>query len=163
MSTEGWLTKDDLKAAQALADAATPGPWVRRETLHGESRVAVQGFEFTRGIADVAADPADYGKSDAEFIAQARTLVPALLHRIRFQHDKAIRAQEFWESKIRGLERDVEQYRFMHSSRCAEVERANAAIARVQELADLWEMEAVEQEDRDIVTMIRAALEGGEQ
>lgn len=43
----------------------------------------------------------------------------------------------------------------------ARADAAEAAIARVNELADLWEMEAVEQQDRDIVTMIRAALDGG--
>ena len=36
--------------------------------------------------------------------------------------------------------------------------KAEAAVNRVLDLVDLWEMEAVEQEDLNIVTMIRSAI-----
>jgi hypothetical protein len=154
MSAEPWLTKADLEAAQALADAATPGPWsVKYETNHWEDYGCTPGQKFPYAIAgqdvmggDSASEISEICTADAEFIAKARDLVPALLHRIRFQHDKAIRAQEFWEGKISGLQRDVDSFRFMFSTQCAKTERAidraEAAESLLKEISKLVAPEA---------------------
>lgn len=129
--TTPWLTKADLEAAQTLADAATPGPWVLGGLDRDGNRYI--GNVIDGGVLDAVV--ATSGDCDAPFIAKARDLVPALLHRIRFQHDKAIRAQEFWEGKIRGLQRDVDSFRFMFSSQCAKTERAEALLEEIRALA----------------------------
>ena len=59
----------DLDAAQALVDAASPGPWVTYQSKTG-------------GLLHVSIPAAMNPTAwccDAEFIAQARTLVPSLI------------------------------------------------------------------------------------
>jgi hypothetical protein len=127
---ERWLTPADLEAAQELVNEASPGPWRTDEVVD-------TGLDMRFNEAgEVVITHGQGWEADADFIAASRGLVPSLLRRIRFQHDKAIRAQEFWEGKIRGLERDKDQYRFMHSSRCAEVERANARAEKAEALLE---------------------------
>ncbi|RZK74744.1 MAG: hypothetical protein EOP28_02400 [Rhodococcus sp. (in: high G+C Gram-positive bacteria)] len=132
MSDQPWLTPADLESAQALADAATPGPWVKGNRI--PNVVTTMGYGPVAYVTDRTETDTPQ-EADAAFIAAARTLVPALLHRIRFQHDKAIRAQEFWEGKIRGLQRDVDSFRFMFSSQCAKTERAEALLEEIRALA----------------------------
>lgn len=63
------MTNEELDRLEALANAATPGPWVADE----------------RWVED--ADEYDIGEaqetSDAEFIAAARTAIPQLIAEIR--------------------------------------------------------------------------------
>lgn len=136
----------DLDAAQALADAATAGPWLHREsTIGGEhliDRTDDVGYHFVLAGANEG--------DDAEFIAQARTLVPALIARVRAVEAEAGHVHR--RCIVRGDQ--LVELRMAHKA-------ARATISRVAALADLWEMEAVEQEDRDIVAMIRAAIKGG--
>jgi hypothetical protein len=84
----------DLAALQALTDAATPGPWA----YYGEDVwLNVSAAELAAYDADPAGAPdpwefepqpthLSYGDwrspADAEFIAAARTAVPALLARV---------------------------------------------------------------------------------
>jgi hypothetical protein len=60
----------DLGALYDLADAAAPGPWAVRKTVDGEILIDY-GDGYTVGGTNTS--------EDAEFIAQARTLVPALI------------------------------------------------------------------------------------
>ena len=95
MLTDNGPTDDDLAAytddrdpreyLQKLADAATSGPW----EAHGTSIAAITGSGSCRGCSGLvspAHEPSCYwseiagaGDADAEFIASARTAVPALL------------------------------------------------------------------------------------
>ena len=82
------LTNAKLAEWKALADAATPGPWIEyeRET-HGEHYVVWIGTDSgdiaklcdcvkVRGEVDGAV------KADAEFIAAAREAVPVLIDEV---------------------------------------------------------------------------------
>lgn len=82
----------DLDAIEKRADAATDGPWFASDFGHsGESEpssIVVHHGKFNwQSIRDgefVASMPASWvGSDDADFIAQARTDVPALIARIR--------------------------------------------------------------------------------
>lgn len=85
------LTDDELAAARALVDSATPGPWSRRWEPHGRygggddwhiDSDAPGGGCVSCGLAD--GPEAEYPQSaaDAAFIAASRTLVPRLLAEI---------------------------------------------------------------------------------
>ncbi len=92
----------DLKAIKARAEAATPGPWVSE--LEDDSDGSPFGHRWTyiRGVSQPGPDGQvifryddDYGtdqRSDSEFIAHARTDVPALVaavERLRAELDRA--------------------------------------------------------------------------
>lgn len=84
------MTDQDLDRLEALANAATKGPW----TLIG-------GGEYVTGVGVVVA-PDDGGVTpeDAEFIAHARTDVPALIAEV-----ERLRAQI---ERVRGTHKPVE-------------------------------------------------------
>lgn len=134
----------DLDAAQALVDAATEGPWAIWHDLDH------QGFT-TVGDADgviregedhtVVCNPVAhvYVGPDAEFIAQARTLVPALIARVRDAEAKGRYADR------RCIERGDELVKLR-----MELKAARATIARVQKVrataftpGDGWHCKAI--------------------
>ena len=77
------ITDDEIKAARALCEAATPGPWTARfdEYVIGDNvsaRVSIRNddgawVDSERTIVNESM------RGDAAFIAAARTLVPRLL------------------------------------------------------------------------------------
>ena len=76
------ITDDEIKAARALCDAATPGPWkhvrgpAARDVLYdanGRELLFTSNEYYAR---------ADLEENDAAFIAAARTLVPRLLDEV---------------------------------------------------------------------------------
>ena len=77
----------DMAAARALCDAATPGPWVVGEEIDGVRagrRTVVRGQRgsgFNRRIVtvDQTRPHEEPAEPNVEFIAAARTLIPALL------------------------------------------------------------------------------------
>jgi hypothetical protein len=93
----------DLDAAQALADAATPGPWsVKYEVNHWEDFGNRPGEKFPYAIAgpdvmggDSASEISEIRTEDAEFIAQARTLVPALIAELREERVRSRRHRDY--------------------------------------------------------------------
>lgn len=74
------MTGVDVEHTKALEAAATPGPWLYcTKTYDGMPLVVAEGYGFpaepmrqTRGIVC-------YPEADAEFIAHARTAIPALV------------------------------------------------------------------------------------
>ena len=100
----------DLDAIQALTDAATPGPWTSWRKIPGVVRI-----ETTTGDALVYHDPVDEDgqlitESDAEFITQARTLVPALiaeLRETRAERDGYKARGRVYEGKVQTLRDDI--------------------------------------------------------
>lgn len=91
------MTPEQLATIQARADAATEGPWFREYsdvvTAHPDPRDVEDGSDDPRGarVCRRAAhiDKRDrQGIADAEFIAHARTDVPALVALVREQAAK---------------------------------------------------------------------------
>ena len=80
------ITDDEIKAARALCEAATPGPWTARfdEYVIGDNvsaRVSIRNddgawVDSERTIVNESM------RGDAAFIAAARTLVPRLLDEV---------------------------------------------------------------------------------
>ncbi|MHA4848791.1 hypothetical protein L1080_004485 [Rhodococcus sp. MSC1_016] len=81
----------DLDAAQTLADAATPGPWtaITSGIANGDHWYICDGGESIAMISANDGINEDQREPDAEFIAQARTLVPALIDACRTLLDAA--------------------------------------------------------------------------
>ena len=74
------MTDAELARLQALADAATPGPWAwePQEATRGARLAALEG---DRWVSVSYADEME--PEDGEFIALARTAVPALCQEVR--------------------------------------------------------------------------------
>ena len=80
------ITDDEIKAARALCEAATPGPWTARfdEYVIGDNvsaRVSIRNddgawVDSERTIVNESM------RGDAAFIAASRTLVPRLLDEV---------------------------------------------------------------------------------
>ena len=90
----------DRDRLRRLADAATPGPWENtrngvQQTIDAATKVGDYKYE---GVGIV---PEEYVRQeDAEFIAAARTAVPALLDALASAEDRATQAK----ARIRHLE-----------------------------------------------------------
>lgn len=72
------MTEDELKAIRERAEAAMPGPWVGFTSTW---KVMV-GERTQKSIADVCEYGGDYFGANTQFIAHARTDIPALLDEI---------------------------------------------------------------------------------
>jgi hypothetical protein len=113
----------DLDKAQALADAATPGPWAtdgdydRAEVSQTvEPYATIVGTETT-GRTYLSYEQLVLTAADSAFIAQARTLVPALIAELRPNRDH-------W--KVRAETAEIESARLKDT------------IDRVRKLAKEW-------------------------
>jgi hypothetical protein len=93
----------DLNAIQALVDAATPGPWKSWRKIPGVARI-----ETVTGDALIYRDSLDEDdgqlitEDDADFIAQARTLVPELIAELREARATIARVKDVVESDLHG-------------------------------------------------------------
>ena len=92
----------DLDAIEARANAATPGPWL---VLRGMdcTHVRAQDGHFETGCINWDGRDA----SDADFIAAARTDIPALIARVREQEQEIAKLREvvaFFACTIRSGE-----------------------------------------------------------
>jgi hypothetical protein len=91
----------ELARLRELLNEATRGPWFAYFGAHGDPRV-VASLErpLTTVVAGVASSPDDYGRSDAELIAELRNAAPWLLacaealQRVRELHSE--RPNEWW-------------------------------------------------------------------
>lgn len=77
------MTKLNLDAIQARADAATEGPWARSGHDIGHVVYDSEGPCELAGPVMLGHVIGEAGYEDAEFIAAARQDVPALIARIR--------------------------------------------------------------------------------
>lgn len=74
----------DLEAVQALADAATPGPWRWGDDNDGNGNTLIRaGYRW-----DALANLEYTSDEDGDFICQARTLVPALITELRAERGR---------------------------------------------------------------------------
>ena len=107
------MTQAELDALKALAEAATPGPWLPCTDTH--EGVLWEAWGCTPTVTartELQADMA--AQADAAFIAAARAAVPALIAEVErlqaawgAEHDAAIRADE----QARMAKREVESLR----------------------------------------------------
>lgn len=117
------MTDDvDVAAIQARADAATPGPWTTRadgadgfytaddyyDIDGADDATVAYGGAFEDGGPHVGA----CSRVDAEFIAHARTDVPALLaENVRLEADLAVAVHEATTTRAAAAEISDEAYR----------------------------------------------------
>ena len=87
------MTRPDLDAIRARCDAATPGPWTYDETGYVDI-----GLPRSRSIA-IGIENDATAKSDGDFIAHARTDIPALLAYVADLEERC-RAHEAMRSDI---------------------------------------------------------------
>lgn len=114
----------DLDAAEALADAATPGPWtVSREEAYDHMNGSVEYFAVDMGGVEDE-------EADAEFIAQARTLVPALIAEVRKEreHRRVLQREcELAEAENRHLANNLDVARAGRTSAESTLAKIKAA------------------------------------
>lgn len=98
--------------------AASPGIWAAVQHLHAENAVAIEGFERTRPIADVRADPGefgriadirtdpkDYGRANARYIAIAANSVIEVLDALEaVETQRDVLAEELRKMRLRTRE-----------------------------------------------------------
>lgn len=142
-------TRDQLRA---LANAATPGPWEADHSEENNYSIKSPGTEWGDGYAWVS-DP-----SDAEFIAAARTAIPALLdelheearenHTLRERLAHATDDAEFWKSSCHQADADTRRARegiLEQTNALAAAEhraaRAEARIEAVEDVLDHWRLD----------------------
>ena len=96
------MTNEELKDIEARASAATPGPWKRRGSLSLDSCVESEAFDH-RDVPAVTIDiDGERAREDADFIAAARSDVPALCAAQR-ERDAALRGRDATIARLRGI------------------------------------------------------------
>lgn len=123
----------DLDTLQALADAATPGPWV-----YGTGKRVCLGDEGPTLLSAHGDTPDDRREENCEFTAAARQAVPALIAEVRLlqedfagQLDKADRAEQSAVNAWRALREDKARLRSevaAATARASEVPGLSAAL-----------------------------------
>jgi hypothetical protein len=83
------MTDEELARIEALANAATPGPW---EVRAHDDLFAVKGQ--SGWVASMDADTSAADASNSEFIAAARDAVPALVAEVKRFRALLVRAAE---------------------------------------------------------------------
>ena len=123
------MTRPDLAAIRARCDAATRGPWsvstltYPNGTTVVESIIGVsepqwcdygegEGEWYTDRLTLVETDAGVYGPTmpDAQFIAHARTDIPALLAHINALAERALTAEERLEQMTRERDKEREEW-----------------------------------------------------
>lgn len=111
----------DLDSIEARANAATEGPWLahdERSDLREENpdvnpmwvvaHMEPNGVIWVRDIADIGGGEQD--ETDAEFIAHARTDVPALVAALREARAEVERLRTLADDNWRSLEREATEH-----------------------------------------------------
>lgn len=140
----------ELDTIEALANAATPGPWAHGRGYEQEDPGAyVYQAQGCGPVVATGMDPID--PADAAFIASARTAVPALCREVR-------RLREERGSAISLLSRLTELYALSDSNSRKRERELGAEWERAREEARLWRALARARSNRDI-PMLNAGIE----
>ena len=97
------MTEQELKAIEARANAATPGPWVH-ETRYGAIGAVEAGNEALAQVQQRVARDNNRRDTDAAFIAHARTDIPSLVDEVR-------RLRGLVEEVFRIAEKEIPQFK----------------------------------------------------
>lgn len=78
------MTEADLRDIEAVADAATPGPWrlarrVNQRTINGTVTIILSG----EAVVKLTEEGTLLHNADTAFVAVARSAVPALVAEVR--------------------------------------------------------------------------------
>lgn len=114
------MTDDDLTKLEALAQAATPGPWWAKHTKSvwlpsGRSEHEMRAAETGETVAAIADNINDHGPesdrrdADCSFIAAAREAVPALVAEVRWRRAEIERQREALTAAHTDLARLVDR------------------------------------------------------
>ena len=119
------LTKEQIERGKALCAAATAGPWITADaTADG---VSVKYRDGDRGLFKIARVRGwDRDRENAEFIAEARTLLPAALdalERVTAERDLARHARD-------GYHADIDVQRQVIRELRAQIEHVAALLPR---------------------------------
>lgn len=95
------MNADEVDAIRARAEAATPGPWRWRDDGY-DSVVLDRSDDYVGGCPDCGVR-AGFDESDAEFIAAARTDIPALLDALDEARAEAARLRRGGEELGKSL------------------------------------------------------------
>lgn len=110
------LTPDDLARIEELAEKATPGPWNAggySDYPGDEGSAITAGAEGTmeeRGIAyavEYSWTTPESCKADAEFIAAARTAVPALVAGVRSRDERIAELEAARDARVKAEALDL--------------------------------------------------------
>lgn len=83
------MTEIDLEAIEARANAATEGPWIIKKSVMAEAEIVGNDGEAVVQ-ADGETGVASFELKDGEFIAHARTDIPALIAEVRRLRERLI-------------------------------------------------------------------------
>lgn len=85
------MTGANVEHTKALEEAATPGPWE-----------IIGGNEYLTGVDIGVGSPEGIGDADAEFIAHARTAVPALVAEVETLRERVRRDEPSMPAEYNG-------------------------------------------------------------
>ena len=97
------IVLQQIDAALALAEKATPGPW----ESEGDSVFIQQGDGFTNGVAQTLSGDL---LSDAAFITSARTLLPTSLRCLKVAIEGLLPACGYWVGCAEALTALLDQW-----------------------------------------------------
>jgi hypothetical protein len=132
------VTADDIKAARALCEAATPGPWHHRNEpispTAGYPWIAGPFDEDTAGECTIVEwnECGELANADAAFIAAARTLLPAALDALVEAREGCDATRECFRQshdEVIRLMHDADEGREFDRRNVAEIDRLSADLA----------------------------------
>ena len=130
----------DTEALRRLADAAAPGPW---HYIPGDYDLASAGIDITAEGDSLTWDDHSgevFTHPDAEFIASARTAVPALLDLLAAAEHRATRAVVIYRERARQAEAERDEWRQTAlDERAAALDALEQIKVRDARAADIWD------------------------
>ncbi len=158
--------------AERLANAATPGPWVRASNAEEVilSRALPEWEDDGTVAYETVATIADWGltnwDADATFIARARELVPALAAALRAAHEENARLREALEEREGDMHLRIRAGydKTVADSWRQENTRLREALGELVAAMERYENEAegdAPQSHLDMMARVRSALAGG--
>lgn len=144
----------DLDAIEARANAATPGPWFNdsHEIYAGENTDIPAMSEWIGETCDPRRP--DHGAANAEFVAAARTDVPALVAEIR----RLTADVDMWRRTVTRTEQGRARAIADNDRLATELQQARAALHSVESDADRASRKGYDLDAEDIRATAHNAL-----
>jgi len=130
------VTAIDIDAIRKLTDAATPGPWKTGDRF-GNRSLGSSVAVLAGNLPPVQLDPHRNGRNDAEFIAAARTLVPALCDELEQTRAALTASRENaanLANEVGALKAELERMR-AERDECQRLLQSSAPLSAISEVA----------------------------